>query len=71
MLISLGNVAAHTFMFNLRGKSFYNPGMLTADILFLPIAVYFLVSSFETIWRPSLNGYWVLDWGSYSTMWGS
>lgn len=43
ILVSLGNFVAHTFLFNLKGKSFYNPGMLTADILFLPIVVYFFI----------------------------
>jgi hypothetical protein len=41
ILISAGNFIAHTFLFNIRGKTRYNPGMLTADLLFLPIAVIF------------------------------
>jgi hypothetical protein len=41
MLVSTGNVMAHTLLFNLRGKTFYNPGLLTALLLFLPIVVYF------------------------------
>jgi hypothetical protein len=41
MLISVGNVMAHTFLFNIRGKTLYNPGMVTALVLFLPIAAYF------------------------------
>ena len=32
---------AHTFVFNIRGRTFYNPGMLTSFLLFLPIAGYF------------------------------
>ncbi|MGA2503411.1 MAG: HXXEE domain-containing protein [Anaerolineales bacterium] len=43
MLVSAGNFIAHTFLFNIKGKTFYNPGMLTADIVFLPIAIYFFV----------------------------
>jgi len=43
ILVSAGNFVAHTFLFNIRGKSRYNPGMLTADLLFLPITVYFFV----------------------------
>jgi len=43
ILVSSGNFIAHTFLFNIKGKSRYNPGMLTADFLFLPIAVYFFV----------------------------
>lgn len=41
MLVSLGNVLAHTFLFNLKGKTLYNPGMLTALLLFAPLVVYF------------------------------
>lgn len=41
ILISAGNFFAHTFLFNLKGKTRYNPGMLTAGLLFLPIAVIF------------------------------
>lgn len=43
ILVSAGNFVAHTFVFNIRGKSFYNPGMITADILFLPVVVCFFV----------------------------
>jgi hypothetical protein len=41
ILVSVGNFIAHTFLFNIKGKTFYNPGMLTAIVFFLPIAVYF------------------------------
>jgi hypothetical protein len=41
LLISAGNFIAHTFLFNIKGKTRYNPGMLTALLLFLPIAVIF------------------------------
>jgi hypothetical protein len=41
MLVSTGNIVAHTLLFNLRGKTLYNPGLLTALLLFLPIVVYF------------------------------
>ena len=41
ILVSVGNFIAHSFLFNIKGKTFYNPGMLTAIILFLPIAMYF------------------------------
>lgn len=43
ILVSAGNFVAHTFLFNVKGKTRYNPGMFTADILFLPIAVYFFI----------------------------
>ena len=41
ILVSLGNFIAHTFLFNIKGKTLYNPGMFTAIVLFLPIAAYF------------------------------
>ncbi len=41
ILVSVGNIVAHTFIFNIKGKTVYNPGMLTADILFIPISIYF------------------------------
>jgi len=43
ILVSCGNVIAHTLLFNIRGKTIYNPGMLTALVLFLPISVYFFI----------------------------
>ena len=41
ILVSVGNFVAHTFLFNIKGKTLYNPGMLTAIVLFLPISTYF------------------------------
>ena len=41
LLVSVGNFIVHTFVFNIKGKTLYNPGMFTAVILFVPIAVYF------------------------------
>lgn len=43
ILVSVGNVVAHVFLFNIRGKTFYNPGMFTALFLFLPLSIYFFV----------------------------
>ena len=43
MLVSAGNIVAHTVLFNLKGKTCYNPGMLTALLLFLPIVLSFCV----------------------------
>lgn len=48
ILVSAGNVIAHVLLFNVRGKSLYNPGMATAVILFLPIVAYFFVLVFQT-----------------------
>lgn len=43
LMISLGNVFVHIFLFNIKGKTFYNPGMATALLLFLPIIIYFFL----------------------------
>jgi hypothetical protein len=41
ILVSTGNFIAHTFLFNIKGKTHYSPGMATAILLFLPISIYF------------------------------
>lgn len=41
MLVSIGNCFAHIVLFNIRGKTRYNPGMLTSILFFLPLAVVF------------------------------
>jgi hypothetical protein len=41
MLVSAGNVLAHTLLFNGKGKTWYNAGMVTALLLFTPVAGYF------------------------------
>jgi hypothetical protein len=41
ILVSVGNFVAHTFIFNIKGKTWYNPGMFTAVLLFMPMAIYF------------------------------
>lgn len=41
ILVSLGNVMAHTFLFNIRGRTVYNPGLATALLLFLPVSLGF------------------------------
>jgi len=61
MLVSVGNVIAHTFLFNLKGKTVYNPGMITADVLFLPIAVSFFRLVFQANSATSLD--WVVGVG--------
>jgi hypothetical protein len=43
ILISLGNIIAHTFLFNIKGKTIYNAGMATSLIFFVP-CVYFFFS---------------------------
>lgn len=41
ILVSGGNFVVHNFVFNIKGKTIYNPGMLTSLFLFLPISIYF------------------------------
>lgn len=41
IMISIGNIIAHTFLFNIKGKTFYNPGMVTALGIFLPTVIIF------------------------------
>lgn len=41
ILVSVGNFFAHTLLFNIKGKTLYNPGMFTAIVLFGPLAIYF------------------------------
>ena len=42
--VSVGNVLVHAFLFNIRGRTFYNPGLFTSVVLFLPLAVFFFYS---------------------------
>jgi hypothetical protein len=58
ILVSAGNFVAHTFLFNIKGKTFYNPGMLTADLLFLPIVIYFFAFVIQNNLATPLD--WVL-----------
>lgn len=41
ILVSVGNIIAHTFIFNIKGKTFYNPGLITSWIFFVPITYRF------------------------------
>lgn len=41
IFVSVSNFFVHVFLFNIKGKTLYNPGMLTAVLLFAPISVYF------------------------------
>jgi Protein of unknown function with HXXEE motif len=57
ILVSTGNVGVHTLLFNVKGKTLYNPGLVTAILLFLPIVVYF----FALVIQSGLAT--PLDWG--------
>jgi hypothetical protein len=41
ILVSVGNVFAHTITFNIKGKTLYNPGLLTSWSLFVPVVYFF------------------------------
>jgi len=41
MLVSVGNLVAHTVLFNLKGRTWYNPGLATCLLLFLPLIIWF------------------------------
>jgi hypothetical protein len=43
MLVSAGNVIAHTIVFNIKGKTIYNAGLATSLLLFIPCIYYFIV----------------------------
>lgn len=43
ILVSLGNTLAHTIVFNIKGKTIYNAGLITSWLLFVP-CVYFFFS---------------------------
>lgn len=61
MLISAGNIVVHTVVFNVKGKTWYNPGMATALGLFLPVVIWFgLVMYCQHLATPSD---WVLGLG--------
>lgn len=47
MLISLGNIIAHTFLFNFKGKTFYNAGMATSWLLFASCIYFFIKIIYE------------------------
>ena len=44
IMVSVGNIIIHVFVFNIKGKTLYNPGMATSLLLFLPISLYFFLS---------------------------
>ncbi|MBS1979339.1 MAG: HXXEE domain-containing protein [Bacteroidetes bacterium] len=50
ILVSVGNVIAHTIVFNIKGKTLYNAGLATSWFLFVPCAWLF----FNTIHSEGL-----------------
>jgi hypothetical protein len=57
ILISFGNFIAHGFLFNIKGKTRYNPGMLVSIMAFLPLAVLFFLLVIQN------HAASALDWG--------
>lgn len=43
VMIAVGNFFAHAIYFNLKEKRIYNPGMITAIGLFLPVSIIFFM----------------------------
>lgn len=41
ILISLGNIIAHTLIFNIKGRTIYNAGMVTCWLFFAPCVFFF------------------------------
>jgi hypothetical protein len=41
ILMSIGNIVAHTIIFNIKGKTLYNPGLITSWLFFVPIVYFF------------------------------
>lgn len=50
LTVSAGNVAAHTLLFNIRGRTVYNPGLATCWLLFVPVIVWFAVAASREDW---------------------
>lgn len=44
ILVSLGNTVAHTTVFNIKGKTFYNAGLATCWLFFVPCAYFFFMT---------------------------
>lgn len=42
ILVSLGNIIAHTFLFNFKGKTLYNAGLATSWFFFAPCVFFFV-----------------------------
>jgi len=47
IVVSIGNTIAHTFVFNIKGKTIYNAGLITSWILFVPCAWFFFAIVYQ------------------------
>ncbi|MCY1510536.1 Protein of unknown function with HXXEE motif protein [compost metagenome] len=41
IIVSIGNTLAHTVLFNIKGKTIYNAGLITSWLLFIPCSYFF------------------------------
>jgi len=48
ILVSFGNVVAHTLVFNIKGKTIYNAGMATSLLFFIPCIFFFFKIIYES-----------------------
>lgn len=58
ILVSIGNIIAHTILFNIKGKTLYNAGMATSLLLFVP-CVYFFFSIIHTNYLATTTDYFI------------
>ena len=59
ILISVGNILAHTFLFNLKGKTLYNAGLVTCWLFFAPVVYFFffiVITNNLATWSDYLIG---------------
>lgn len=47
ILVSVGNVIAHTIVFNVKGKTLYNPGLFTCWVCFAPVIWFFFTMTID------------------------
>ena len=57
IIVSAGNILAHTFLFNLKGKTYYNAGLVTCWIFFAPCTIYFFLIIHREHLAASLDYY--------------
>lgn len=58
ILVSIGNTIAHTIVFNIKGKSVYNAGIITSCLLFIPCS-YFFFRVIQTEHLATGRDYWI------------
>lgn len=50
IIVSVSNIVAHTFLFNIKGRTFYNAGLITSWLFFAPCTYVF----FKIVYSQSL-----------------